>query len=294
MEFKTPSIKLITFSLLFAVSTAAHAFSTFADPYLGDPGFGTAWDPGANTARISPLGVAPTLGPGGATWSIIGLGVSSALELDQFGNPAHGSGSAATTTSLAALNPSLNIPGIINDALNLWASVSGFTNLGQVADSGLGLEASEAGAGSFGDIRIGAIAFDGAGGVLAHGYQPGTEAIFSNGSIGGDVHIDNSETWVGEGEGNGINSFDLAYVLLHEIGHALGLGHSDVAGSVLFPSYPLGSGVATFALTADDIAGIQSIYGPAAVVPLPAAPLLFLSALGLIGFARRKRLTVTS
>ena len=286
MKFKTSSIKLITFSLLFAVSTAAHAFSTFADPYLGNPGYGTAWDPGDNTARISPIGVAPTLGSGGATWSIIGAGVSSALELDQFGDPAHGSGSAATTTSLAALNPSLNIPGIINDALDLWASVSGFTNLGQVADSGLGLEASEAGAGSFGDIRIGAIAFDGAGGVLAHGYQPGTEAIFSNGSIGGDIHIDNAENW--------IDGFDLAYVLLHEIGHALGLGHSDVTGSVLEPSYPSGGGVPAFALSADDIAGIQSIYGPAAVVPLPAAPLLFLSAMGLIGFARRKRKTVTS
>jgi len=272
MEFKTPSIKLITFSLLFAVSTAAHAFSTF----------NTAWDPGANTARF---GGNPA--PGGATWSIIGAGVSSALELDQFGNPEHGSGSAATTTSLAALNMDLNIPEIINDALDLWASVSGFVNLGQVADSGLGLEASEAGAGSFGDIRIGAIAFDGANGVLAHAYQPGTEAIFSNGSIGGDVHIDNGDNW-------GIGGFDLAYVLLHEIGHSLGLGHSDVPGSVLLPTYPSGGGVPAFALNSDDIAGIQSIYGPAAVVPLPAAPLLFLSALGLIGFARRKRVSITA
>jgi len=279
MEFKTPSLKLIAFAILFTISTTAHSFSTF----------NTAWNPGANTARISASGTPPTLGAGGATWSIIGAGVGSDVFFDSH---------AGTTTSLAALNPGLDIVSIIDDAFNLWASVSGFTNLGQVADSGLGFGADESGSASFGDIRIGAIAFDGPGGTLAHAYQPGTDAQFTNGSIAGDIHIDNSETWVGEGESNGITSFDLAYVLLHEIGHALGLGHSDVSGSLLEPSHPVGFGATAFALTDDDIAGIQSIYGAAviepSVVPLPGAPILFLSALGLIGFVKRKRANTTS
>jgi len=268
MEFKTPSLKLITFAIIFTTTTTAHAFSTF----------NTAWNPGANTARF---GGNPA--PGGATWSIIGVGISDASGPTDADH-------AGVTTSLAALNPALDIVSIIDDAFDLWASVSGFTNLGQVADSGVGFGASEAGSASFGDIRIGAIDFDGPGGTLAHGFQPGTEAEFLNGSIAGDIHLDNEEDWGG--------TFDLAYVLLHEIGHALGLGHSDVPGSVLLPNYPvdsLGVPIPTlaFALTDDDIAGIQSIYGPA-VVPLPGAPILFLSALALISFMKRKQTSSTS
>jgi len=261
MEFKTPSLKLIAFTLLITATTATHAFSAF----------NTAWDPGADTARF---GGNPA--PGGATWSIIGVGVSDA-PFDSHGG---------TTTSLAALNPGLDIVSIIDDAFNLWASVSGFTNLGQVADSGLGFGADESGSTSFGDIRIGAIAFDGPGDILAHAFQPGTDEQFINGSIAGDIHIDNSEDWIG--------TFDLATVLLHEIGHALGLDHSNAPGSVLNPFY---NGV-NLTLSDDDIAGIQSIYGAAviepSVVPLPGAPILFLSALGIIGFVKRKRANTTS
>jgi len=271
MEHKTPLLKFIAFSILFTITTAAHAFSTFS----------TAWDPGANTARF---GGNPA--PGGATWSIIGAGVADAS------GPTDNDHGTNLTTSLAALNPGLDIVSIIDSAFDVWASVSGFTNLGQVADSGVGFGASESGSASFGDIRIGAINFDGPvrsdgaggvlGGVLAHGFQPGTEALFVNGSIAGDIHIDNSEDWIG--------TFDLATVLLHEIGHALGLDHTNVPGSVLNPFY---AGV-NLTLGADDIAGIQAIYGPPAVVPLPGAPILFLSAIGLIGFVKRKRTAIPS
>jgi hypothetical protein len=48
----------------------------------------------------------------------------------------------------------------------------------------------------------------------------------------------------------------LALIFL-EIGHLLGLDHSNVAGSVMFPSY----GGQRRALTPDDLAGIQSLYG---------------------------------
>lgn len=253
-------LKLTTFSLLFALSTAAHSFSTFD----------TVWNPGPNTVRHN---TAPA--PGGATWSIIGAGITDASSSDGHGG--------AATTSLAALNSGLNIPGIIDDAFNLWANVSNFTNLGQVTDSGLGFGADETG-GSFGDIRIGTINIDGPSRVLAHAYGPGSQTTFSNGSIAGDIHLDNSENWV--------NSIDLATVLLHEIGHTIGLDHSTVEGSVMFATY---SG-ANFNLSADDIAGIQSIYGAAisdpSIVPLPGAPILFLSAIGLVGFIKRRRISI--
>lgn len=265
MQHKTSSLKLIAFSMLFAVSTAAHSFSTFGT---------RAWDRNPDTTSVTrDINI---VRPGGATWSIIGMGV--AADTTGFEEFTHGTG--ATTSNLDDLNPGLDIASIINDAFDLWASVSGFVNLGQVADSGVAFGADESGSTSFGDIRIGAVNFDGANGVLAHAYS-----ISSSNSINGDIHIDDEEDWVGR--------FDLASVLLHEIGHSLGLGHNEEDEStVLYPF--ISPNEIKFTLTADDIAGIQSIYGPAAVVPLPAAPLLFLSALGLIGFARRKRLTVTS
>jgi hypothetical protein len=53
---------------------------------------------------------------------------------------------------------------------------------------------------------------------------------------------------------------DIQGVACHEYGHALGLGHSTTNGATMFPSIS-GSGVAQRSIAADDIAGVQSIYG---------------------------------
>ena len=56
-----------------------------------------------------------------------------------------------------------------------------------------------------------------------------------------------------------INSnYDLLTVALHEFGHALGLGESQVQQAVMYGTY---QGVEQ-SLATDDIAGIDSIYGP--------------------------------
>jgi hypothetical protein len=77
------------------------------------------------------------------------------------------------------------------------------------------------------------------------------------------MHFDASETW-----GVGVNT-DLFSVALHEAGHALGMAHSSDPAAVMYPYYHVATG-----LNADDIAGIQSLYGAIAATPpvQPAAP----------------------
>ena len=56
----------------------------------------------------------------------------------------------------------------------------------------------------------------------------------------------------------GVN-FDLQGIMVHEYGHALGLGHSAVVGATMEPSGGVGQ-TGLRSLHADDIAGVQFIY----------------------------------
>ncbi len=105
--------------------------------------------------------------------------------------------------------------------------------------------------GSHGDVYP----FDGPGGSLAHTFYPNPP---NPEPIAGDLHLDWSEPWH-----TGAN-VDLYSVVLHEAGHALGLGHSDRPGAVMYPYYRLTAG-----LSDDDIAGIRALYGAVAASPVP-------------------------
>ena len=59
----------------------------------------------------------------------------------------------------------------------------------------------------------------------------------------------------------GLDAWDLQGVACHEFGHALGLDHSAVPGSTMHASSPTDGGISLRSIEADDIAGIQSIYG---------------------------------
>jgi peptidoglycan hydrolase-like protein with peptidoglycan-binding domain len=98
-------------------------------------------------------------------------------------------------------------------------------------------------------------AFDGASGVLAHAFFPPVPPN-SPVAIQGDTHFDEAETWtitVPPGAGQ----TDLTTVAIHEFGHALGLNHSPVVGSIMEAFY----GGPRRVLHGDDIAGITAIYG---------------------------------
>jgi hypothetical protein len=102
--------------------------------------------------------------------------------------------------------------------------------------------------------------FDGPGDILAHASFPNP---YDNSQV--FLHFDDEERWVDSESRN----VDLLTVAAHEIGHTLGLGHSDDPVALMFPSY---SGPHRF-LGEDDIAGVQELYGVgSAPEPAPEAP----------------------
>lgn len=93
------------------------------------------------------------------------------------------------------------------------------------------------------------------------------------------------DDWLWEvGNGLGTAAFDLELIAMHEIGHALGLGHSDTADAVMWPF--VGSQEINIGLHPDDIAGIQSLY---ASVPEPSSGLLLIAGLSALTVCRRRR-----
>ncbi|KFP31016.1 Interstitial collagenase [Colius striatus] len=98
--------------------------------------------------------------------------------------------------------------------------------------------------------------FDGPGGTLAHAYPPSS-------GIGGDAHFDEDENWTKFTTYNGYNLF---LVAAHELGHSLGLGHSNVFGALMYPIY-MARDTRNYRLPQDDIDGIQALYEPTQITP---------------------------
>jgi len=89
-------------------------------------------------------------------------------------------------------------------------------------------------------------AFDGPGNTLAHAYFP---------QYGGDAHFDDQEFWTIDSYA-GTNIFQVA---AHELGHSLGLGHSNVREALMAPFYQKYK--PHFKLHLDDVLAIQALYG---------------------------------
>jgi len=109
------------------------------------------------------------------------------------------------------------------------------------------------------DFEFGPI--DGSGGTLAQAYYP-DDVVRTR--LAGDVLFDIAEMWE-VGNDLGRAAFDFVLVAVHEIGHALGLEHSQAAGSVMADRV---SPTETFGqLAPADVDAILTLYAPADANP---------------------------
>ena len=203
----------------------------------------------------------PVFGTGATvTWSLMGSGFETDI-------------GPGTSVDLATFMPAGFKDAIIS-AFDAWSAVADLTFI-EMPDPGVGW--LDVGADVV-DIRITGHTFDGPGGTLAHAFFPPV----NGGAAAGDMHFDVDELWK---LGFGGPGFDIFQVTAHEIGHAIGLEHTTIPGSLMNPFIT----EAFHGPQADDIAGAQFIYGPAAIlVPEPSSLALF--GLSMLGFgAWRKR-----
>ncbi|GAB6028050.1 hypothetical protein CHUAL_002269 [Chamberlinius hualienensis] len=97
--------------------------------------------------------------------------------------------------------------------------------------------------------------FDGSGGVLAHAFMP------TGSDIAGDLHLDEEEKWKThyDLEKNPGDGMSILWVATHELGHSLGLDHSNDINAIMFPSYT-GKSMDIDQLPYDDQAAIKELY----------------------------------
>ncbi len=104
--------------------------------------------------------------------------------------------------------------------------------------------------------------FDGPSGTLAWAYLP-PQTNFQGQLL---MRFDLDEVWIKNPTDRGILYLNVA---CHEIGHLIGLEHSQQPKALMAPYYSVGLSTPQ---QVDDIPRIQSLYGPAAPAPVPPGP----------------------
>ena len=151
----------------------------------------------------------------------------------------------------AFLNGTSDLPGnreqdIVRQAFGAWEAVADLefveVSPAQGPDFRIAWRTADHGDGS---------SFDGPGNTLAHAFFPPP----CGGPNAGDLHFDDGERFIDDPAAQGIL---LLQVAIHEIGHLLGLSHSQDQDAIMFAFYSPDR----VNLSQDDVDGIQTLYGP--------------------------------
>ena len=143
----------------------------------------------------------------------------------------------------------------VRSALDVWAAVAG-VSFSQTSQPNRARS-----------IDISFRGIDGSGGTLAEGYYPND---VNPPRIAGDIQFDASEIWeIGNALGDA--AMDLVLTATHEIGHALGLDHSDASDSLMAPT--IASDQEFRGLAQTDVDAIRALYAPAGSSTTPTTPL---------------------
>lgn len=142
-------------------------------------------------------------------------------------------------------------------ALDMWNQVMGHIQLGRVMNSTAPIvQGDHLNSLSFGSNFFG------------HSFGGGTLAVTSYSYSGStmteaDIVVNTAQPWDSY-RGNLRSAFDIQRVVLHETGHLLGMDHSNVSNAIMNAFINN-----SYLLTADDIAGIQALYGVPSGSPTP-------------------------
>jgi hypothetical protein len=151
--------------------------------------------------------------------------------------------------------PQLLIRDSIEEALTLWSSVAPI-HFVEVPDDGKQYFESLA----HGRIRFRHVYINGPDPpppalpvAKAQAYYPNTST-----NSGGDVEYDHGDRWQEVGT---LPQPDILGATVHELGHSLGLAHTDIEEANLYWIFNRYSGLGTASLHQDDINGVRHIYG---------------------------------